>query len=495
MAVNRIQGTLAGESLGSTSRDDLILGAAPGLVTAAPAGLTQVGSGLGALVFGTAAPGEGGRLHLLDRNGLMLGFDPATGRSETLLDIRAEVNTGGERGLLGLAFHPDHAQNGLFYVFFSNLAGDTVLREYRMEEGSVVAGSARTLLTVPQPGFSNHKAGWIGFGPDGMLYLATGDGGGGGDPLGTGQNPNDLLGAILRIDVDRDGFAGDAARNYAIPDGNPFTAGGGAPEVWAYGLRNPYRNGFDAGTGELWIADVGQDRREEINIGAPGANFGWNSYEGTLTYPGGAPAGTLPPGITGPVFDYSRDAGDRSVTGGYVHRGPDSGLHGSYVFGDFISGRIWALRDLDGDGTLEAGERSVLPTAVSRLTSFAEDAEAAATTASSRARAMIPSWGPTAMTCSPAWRGPIRSWAGAAMTRWSAARARTGSPAMTGTTCCWAGRATTSWSAARAVTCSGAAPARTGCRAAGMRTASASRARARARSPRRIGSPTSRPAT
>ncbi len=375
MAVNRIQGTLAGESLGGTSRDDLILGAAPGLVTAAPAGLTQVGSGLGALVFGTAAPGEGGRLQLLDRNGLMLGFDPATGRSETLLDIRAEVNTGGERGLLGLAFHPDHAQNGLFYVFFSNLAGDTVLREYRMEEGSVVAGSARTLLTVPQPGFSNHKAGWIGFGPDGMLYLATGDGGGGGDPLGTGQNPNDLLGAILRIDVDRDGFAGDAARNYAIPDGNPFTAGGGAPEVWAYGLRNPYRNGFDAGTGELWIADVGQDRREEINIGAPGANFGWNSYEGTLTYPGGAPAGTLPPGITGPVFDYSRDAGDRSVTGGYVHRGPDSGLHGSYVFGDFISGRIWELRDLDGDGTLEAGERSVLPTAVSRLTSFAEDAE------------------------------------------------------------------------------------------------------------------------
>jgi Ca2+-binding RTX toxin-like protein len=375
MAINRIEGTLAGETLTGTARDDLILGAAPELVTTTAPVFTQVGSGLGGLVFGAAAPGEGGTLYLLDRGGLVRRFDPATGARETVLDISAQVTTSGEQGLLGLAFHPDHAQNGLFYVFFSNTGGAQVLREYRMEAGSVVAGSARDILTVPATSFSNHKAGWIGFGPDGRLYIATGDGGGGGDPLGTGQNPNDLLGSILRIDVNSDGFPGDAARNYAIPADNPFASGGGAPEVWGYGLRNPFRNGFDQGTGELWIADVGQGRREEINIGAPGGNYGWALYEGDLTHPGGQPAGALPPGTLGPWFTYSHDQGDRSVTGGYVHRGPDSGLHGDYVFGDFVSGRIWTLSDEDGNGVPTRALLSATTVGGFQLSSFAEDAE------------------------------------------------------------------------------------------------------------------------
>ncbi len=375
--VNEVAGTLSAEMLRGSGRDDLVLGTDPRLVTTAAPGLQQVASGLGSAVFATAIPGDAGRLLVLDRAGVIRNLDVATGQVQTFLNISAEVSAAGEQGLLGMAFHPEFHANGRFYVFFSNLAGDTVLREYTMDPtdpGAPLLSSARTLLTVPQPGSeTNHKAGWIGFGADGMLHIATGDGGGGGDPLGTGQDPNDLLGSILRIDVNGDDFPADPARNYAIPDDNPFVAGGGAAEVWAYGLRNPYRDGFDRGTGELWIADVGQGRREEVDIGAPGANFGWPLYEGDLTYPDGAPAGTLPPGITAPVFSYSHDSGDRSIIGGYVHRGPDSGLHGQYVFGDFISGRIWTLFDSDGDGTLERTQIGQLD--AFRLTSFAEDGE------------------------------------------------------------------------------------------------------------------------
>jgi glucose/arabinose dehydrogenase len=381
MTVNRIAGTLAADTLNGTARADLIEGAAAGLTTAAPVSFATVASSLGRALFAAAAPGESGALLVLDKVGVIRRVDTATGSVQPFLDIRAHVNASGEQGLLGLAHHPDFAENGLFYVFFSNLAGDTVLREYRMDPadpGRVLLSSARDLLVVPQPGTAtNHKAGWIGFGPDGKLYLATGDGGGGGDPLGTGQDPSDLLGSILRLDVASDGFPADPARNYAIPADNPFATGGGAPEVWAYGLRNPFRNSFDQGTGTLWIADVGQGRREEINLGAAGANYGWSDFEGSITYPGGTPA-TPPPGATFPAFEYVHDAGDRSVTGGYVYRGTATGLQGKYVFGDFVSGRIWALRDANGNGVLESSERRLLTeTAIGpfQLTSFAEDAE------------------------------------------------------------------------------------------------------------------------
>jgi Ca2+-binding RTX toxin-like protein len=383
MAVNPIDGTLAAEFLSGSRGADLIYGAAPALVAAGAPGLVPVATGLGTAVFATAAPGDAGRLFVVEKAGVITSLDLAGGTISPVLDISAEVNRAGEQGLLGLAFHPEFHLNGRLFLFFSNLAGDTVLREYAMDpadRGRVLPGSGRDLLTVAQPGdFQNHKAGWIGFGPDDMLHVATGDGGGGGDPLGTGQDPNDLLGSILRIDVDApDAFPADPTRNYAIPADNPFAAGGGAPEVWAYGLRNPYRDGFDRGTGLLWIGDVGQGRREEIDIGAPGANYGWALYEGDLTYPGGLPAGALPPGITGPAFAYGREAGDRTVIGGYVHRGPDSALHGQYVFGDYVSGRVWTLADHDGDGVLEAAERAVLDDTTFggfRLASFAEDAE------------------------------------------------------------------------------------------------------------------------
>jgi len=272
---------LAAETLAGSDAADLIYGAAPALVSSATPAFSTVATGLGALVFATAAPGDATTLHLVDRTGVVRALDLATGTARTVLNIAAQVESGGEQGLLGLAFHPDFALNRKLYVFVSLDDGDRiapqVLREYVMAaDGMVDVATARDLLTVPQTPYDNHKGGWIGFGPDGMLHIATGDGGGGGDPLRTGQDPNDLLGSILRIDVDADGFPADPTRNYAIPADNPFVASGGAPEVWAYGLRNPWRDSFERGTGTLWIADVGQGRREEVSLGTAGGNHGWS---------------------------------------------------------------------------------------------------------------------------------------------------------------------------------------------------------------------------
>lgn len=380
--MNEIDGTSGADSLLGTNAADLINGAPPVLQAGAAASFTEIATGLGALVFATAAPGDDGRLFLLTKGGVVRSLDLATGAAQQVVDLSAQINDSGEQGLLGMAFHPDFWTNGKLYLYLTNNAGDMELREYTVDpanQGALLASSMRVLLTVPQPGTAtNHKAGWIGFGPDGNLFIATGDGGGGGDPNNTGQDPNDLLGSILRIDVNRDDFPADAGRNYGIV-GGLSAMHFGAPEVWAYGLRNPYRDSFDRGTGDLWIADVGQGRREEINIGDYAANYGWKLYEGDLTYPGGAPAGTLPPGITGPVFTYNRDAGDRSVIGGYVQRGPESGLTGSYIFGDFESGRIWRLFDANDDGIFQPGERVEIDTGATmgleRLTSFAEDAQ------------------------------------------------------------------------------------------------------------------------
>jgi glucose/arabinose dehydrogenase len=382
MALNPIDGTPGAEVLVGTPAGDVMTGAAAGATAGTAPGLATVATGLGRATFGVALPGDGGRMLVSDQTGVLRSVDLASGAATTVLDISPEVTPAGEQGLIGVAAHPGFWANGRIFVFFSNTAGDTVLREYRVDpgdQGVVLPGSGRDLLTVPQPGdFTNHKGGWIGFGPDGALYVATGDGGGAGDPLGTGQNPNDLLGAILRIDVDADGFPADPGRNYAIPAGNPFAAGGGAPEVWAYGFRNPYRASFDRGAETLWIADVGQGAREEVDIGAPGANYGWPRFEGDLTYPAGQPAGALPDGIAPPAFAYWHEEGDRSVTGGYVHRGPDSGLQGQYIFGDFVSGRVWALSETDGNGVLDGADRRLLDGTTLggfRLTSFAEDAE------------------------------------------------------------------------------------------------------------------------
>jgi len=382
---NLILGTSGADALlAGTPGPDAILGfdqnvtAAAGQLAALEA--SRVASGLSSPVFVTAPPLEPDRLLIVERAGRVVVLDLASGviAPEPFLDLSGQVATAGEEGLLGLAFHPDFASNRRFYVYLSNPEGDSEVREYLALPGNSVLradpGSARLVLRVDQPaGLSNHKAGWIGFGPDGQLHVALGDGGGGGDPLGNGQNPATLLGAMLRLDPGRDDFPEDPERNYGIPSDNPFAAAGtgAAPEIWAYGLRNPWRDSFDRATGELWIGDVGQGRWEEVNLGVAGANFGWNRFEGPDPFTPGA----TPEGLTAPLFAYGHELGS-AVTGGYVYRGPEDVLQGAYLFADSGSGRVWALEhgaspvvtELTGKLIPDAG-------ALNSPVSFGEDAE------------------------------------------------------------------------------------------------------------------------
>jgi glucose/arabinose dehydrogenase len=295
---------------------------------------------------GIYAPPDGsGRLFVLEQEGVVRVFpsDPEVGEASTFLDIRDRVNDGGnEEGLLGLAFHPDFASNGLFYVdYTASNPRRTVVSEFRLagadpDRGD--AGSEGVILEVPQP-YSNHNGGQIAFGPDGFLYIALGDGGSGGDPRGNGQNRGSLLGSILRIDVDDS----PPDRAYGIPGDNPFAGNsmGYREEIYAYGLRNPWRFAFDPATGDLWAGDVGQNRREEIDLIENGGNYGWNVMEGNDCYE--PSSGCDRTGLRMPVTDYGHDLGN-SVTGGLVYRGPGiPALEGQYLYADFGSGRIWAL--------------------------------------------------------------------------------------------------------------------------------------------------------
>jgi glucose/arabinose dehydrogenase len=380
MTPNRITGALSNDTIIGSADDDLIYGADPGLATTVVPTLIEVASSLGSALFGTSLPGDAGTMLVVSKLGVVRIVDVATGSvaERPFLDLTSEVTTTGERGLLGLAFHPDYAANGRLFVALSNLEGDTEIREYLIDPHDplrALRASGEVILTIEQPESPVHKGGWLAFDDAGMLLIASGDGGRELEAP-TGQDPSDLLGSILRIDVDADAFPEDPTRDYAIPADNPFADGAeGAPEVWAYGLRNPFRNSVDRGTGVLWIADVGQQRREEVNIGAPGANYGWSLYEGMLDFPGGIPVtDPLPEGFTFPIFDYGHDANDRSVIGGHVYRGPQSGLHGEYIFGDFISSRVWSLSDVDGDGEWTR-EEVLAPLPAGALASFAEDAE------------------------------------------------------------------------------------------------------------------------
>ena len=285
------------------------------------------------------APGEA-RFFVVEKAGTVQAVSGTT--ASTFLDIRARVNsTPGEAGLLGLAFHPRWAQNRqvfLNYTAFSSASPAnlrTTISRFTSADGGATLdpASEQVLLTVEQP-FENHNGGGVAFGPDGLLYLGLGDGGSAGDPSGNAQNPARLLGKLLRIDV-------DSGTPYAIPPSNPFASGGGRGEVCAFGLRNPWRFSFDRATGALWLADVGQNTWEEVDIIVSGGNYGWSPREGTHCYPPGTLSCAGP--YLDPVVEYSHAEG-ASITGGYVYRGAAlPRLAGHYVYGDFGSGHIWAV--------------------------------------------------------------------------------------------------------------------------------------------------------
>jgi len=282
------------------------------------------------------------------------------------LDIQDRVgSSGSEQGLLGLAFHPDYVQNGYFFVNYTNLEGDTIIARYQRssaDENTSDPSSEEILLQISQP-FANHNGGQVAFGPDGYLYIGTGDGGSGGDPMGNGQSLNTLLGKILRINVDQ-------GNPYAIPAGNPFISGSGLPEIWAYGLRNPWRFSFDDQTGDLYIADVGQNQWEEVNFSPAGVesgrNYGWNYFEGNHVF-SSQPPDTID--AIPPAAEYSHDMGC-SVTGGLVYRGkrlPE--FNGVYFYGDFCSGNVWGLLP---DG-VDRWVNGLLFPNVTRISSFGAD--------------------------------------------------------------------------------------------------------------------------
>ena len=271
-----------------------------------------------------------GRLFVIEKVGRIRLLQSGQLQFAPFLDITDRVNnSGNEMGLLGLAFHPNFSQNGFFYVNYTGRGGNTFVSRFNASGDSADPNSEKILLTVDQP-FPNHNGGVLAFGPDGYLYAGLGDGGAAGDPLGNGQSLDTLLGKILRIDVNN----GDP---YAIPADNPFGS-----EIWAYGLRNPWRMSFDKLTGDLYIGDVGQGTWEEISFmpaGSPGGtNFGWDFREGAHEYSGVAPAG-----LVDPIAEYSHAEGGCSVTGGYVYRGVMTEWNGIYLFGDYCTGFVWGL--------------------------------------------------------------------------------------------------------------------------------------------------------
>ena len=299
---------------------------------------------------GLVNAGDGsGRLFIVEQGGLIRILKDGALLATPFLDLTQKVSCCGERGLLGLAFHPKYIENGYFYVDYTETLNNqlyTVISRYSVssnDPNQADPTSEMRLLHIEQP-YQNHNGGEVQFGPEGYLYIGMGDGGSAGDPLGNGQSLQTLLGKILRIDV-------DSSEPYAIPPENPFANDGGLWEIWVYGLRNPWRFSFDKLNGDMYIGDVGQDGWEEIDYlpaGTPGGgNLGWNYYEGAHPYRGSPPSGLDP---IMPVAEYGRDLGN-SITGGYVYRGADlPAWQGVYLYGDFGSGRVWGLLHLpDGN--------------------------------------------------------------------------------------------------------------------------------------------------
>lgn len=353
---------------------------ASSISTHAKIGVEKVASGFERPVWAGMPTGSTGKLWVMEQAGQVWVVDLKTGEraANPFLDIRADVSRkGNEEGLLGLAFAPDFQKSGRYYVNFTDTKGFTrIVRFISPDRLTTDPSTAEVILKFKQP-YSNHNGGWTGFGPDGMLYIGNGDGGSGNDPEGNGQALNTLLGKILRIDV-------STKTGYRVPQDNPFLNRNDAkPEIWAFGVRNPWRCSFDRVTGDFWMADVGQNHWEEINFmprskGA-GANYGWRLREGSNETPKKNIGGNAPLGAVDPVYVYKHGGGANegsSVTGGYVYRGPIKELQGRYIFADYQNPRIWSLRINQGKAddfqdhtdTLQPKDGKIM-----LISSFAED--------------------------------------------------------------------------------------------------------------------------
>ena len=313
----------------------------------------------------TYASDGSNRVYVVEQAGRIKSFENAVSAKSAalVLDIRKRVSYGGEMGLLGLAFHPDFKKNGYFYVNYTkDSPRETVVSRFKITNGVADPNAETVLFTFAQP-YSNHNGGKLAFGPDGYLYVATGDGGSGGDPKNNGQNKSAWLGKILRVDVN-----GTEKGHYGIPADNPFKGKAGLrEEIFAYGLRNPWRFSFDAKTGQLWTGDVGQNEIEEIDIVTKGGNYGWRIKEADAVYDASQKPETS---LIDPIHEYQHGADGNSVTGGYVYRGTaNPALEGKYIYGDFGSGRIWALIQANGK---KAANQLLIERAGS-ISSFGED--------------------------------------------------------------------------------------------------------------------------
>jgi hypothetical protein len=331
-----------------------------------PAMLELVGD-FSSPVYLTSPPGDSTRIFIVEQPGRIMVRRNDTTLARPFLNITGRITVGGEQGLLSVAFDPDFANNRRFFVYFVR-GGDLRIVRYTAaasDRDSADEATADTILKIPHPVESNHNGGQLQFGPDGMLWAATGDGGSGGDPNGNGQNKHALLGKLLRLDV-------SGASGYTIPANNPGVSDTSfAPEIWSYGLRNPWRFSFDRQTGDLYIGDVGQGAWEEVDVAlvaterGRGANYGWNIMEGTHCYPGGS---CTNPGVL-PFVEYPHSSGACSITGGYVYRGSAlPSLQGRYLYADYCNGKVWsfsypepAVVDLSsdlrpGDGVSSFGE-------------------------------------------------------------------------------------------------------------------------------------------
>ncbi|HEY7393339.1 MAG TPA: PQQ-dependent sugar dehydrogenase, partial [Gemmatimonadaceae bacterium] len=324
-----------------------------------------VATGLTSPVYVASPPGDP-RLFVVEQNGRVRIVSNGTLLTQPFLDVRSRVNFNGERGLLSIAFHPSYATNGFFFIYFTDTDGNIRVERFHVSSNPDVADAASSTLIIgiAHPTFANHNGGLLMFGPDGMLYMGTGDGGSGGDPNGNGQNRNALLGKLLRLDV-------NGALPYVVPPNNPFVGQSGARgEIWAMGLRNPWRYAFDRQAGLLYIADVGQDNREEVDVvsaATGGQNYGWNIMEGTGCYGSQTCSQT---GLTLPVIDYPHSEGC-SITGGFVYRGTSiPEIAGQYFYSDYCSGWLRSFRIVNG--TVTSPKQWDVP-GLSSPTSFGED--------------------------------------------------------------------------------------------------------------------------